>query len=347
MSRYIIPQTDNTILLIRGTTDKDSQHRLYLFLDWLNRNRGVWYQPNLDTYRDYLLDEYQGRDQQPLSATSVKAHLATLRGHYQALLRDNRVRDALYAMTPDAGSPADRKAYVDEIIKRIESAIAPENSSVKVITRQDTPDEEHLRLSANEASALIAAPGTQTLVGLRDTAIIALMLCTGVREAEVCGLNVPDLRQRLGGALALHVRRGKGCKERLVPYGSLEWVLQIVHRWVENAGIKQGAVFRGFYKGQHTLRATRLTTRSINNILDKYPTLVNGTPRRVKPHDLRRTYARRLYEAGVDLLAIRDNLGHADSRTTLHYIGAMDVEARKPPALYHFAWDETHETDEE
>ena len=67
-----------------------------------------------------------------------------------------------------------------------------------------------------------------TLVGLRDMSLLAMMLCTGVREAELSALDVPDLRQKLGGALALHVREGKSCKERLVPYGELEWVLAVV-----------------------------------------------------------------------------------------------------------------------
>jgi integrase len=64
--------------------------------------------------------------------------------------------------------------------------------------------------------------------------------------------------------------------------------------------------------------------------------MIDGELRKVNPHDLRRTYARRLYEAGMDLLAIRDNLGHADSRTTLKYIGTMDIDRRKPPTVYTF-----------
>jgi site-specific recombinase XerD len=327
------PITNDIILLHLGK-DKDARHRVQLFLEWLNHQDGLWYQPYLDTYRDYLLDEYVGRDQQALAASSVKAHLSTIRSHYQALLRDNRVRDSLYGLTPDTASPAERKAYVDEIVKRLENAIDPANSEVQIIKRQDIADEEHLRLTSDQATALMTSPGTLTLMGLRDTAVIALMLCTGAREAELCALDVPDLTRKLSGSLALHIRRGKGAKERLVPYGSLVWVLQVVERWLENAGIKSGAVFRGFYKTGKAIRERRLTTRSINLILDKYPIYINGDLKVVNPHDLRRTYARRLYEAGVDLLAIRDNLGHSDSRTTLRYIGVMDVEARKPPDIY-------------
>jgi site-specific recombinase XerD len=326
--------TNQDFFLLRQQTNKDHLHRLRLFCDWLIQHGGIWYQPDLETYRDYLMYDYTGRDNQPLTPSSIKAHLATIRGYYQSVLRDNRLRDVLYSQTPGDVSAADKKAWVDEIMTRVENAIAPEAAQVKVIKRQDTADEEHIRLTTEEAAVLMDAPGTQTLMGVRDTAVIALMLCTGVREAELCGLDVNDLRKRLSGETALHVRRGKGSKERLIPYGNLAWVLNIVEFWLQNAGITGGAVFRGFYKNGKSVRNTRLTTRAINQILDRYPIMVNGELRIVNPHDLRRTYARRLYEAGMDLLAIRDNLGHADSRTTLKYIGVMDVEARKPPAIF-------------
>lgn len=326
--------SNHDFFLLRQQSNKDHQHRLRLFCDWLSSNNGLWYQPDLETYRDYLMYDYTGRDNQALTPSSIKSHLSTIRGYYQSVLRDNRLRDVLYSMTPADVSAADKKAWVDELMTRVENAIAPETAQVKVVKRQDTADEEHLRLTVEEVAVILAAPGTTTLMGIRDTAIIAMMVCTGVREAELCNLDINDLRKRLSGEPALHVRRGKGSKERLIPYGNLIWVLDVVDQWLQNAGITSGAVFRGFYKNSKTVRNTRLTPRAINQILDRYPIIINGELRIVNPHDLRRTYARRLYEAGMDILAIRDNLGHADSRTTLKYIGVMDVEARKPPAIF-------------
>jgi site-specific recombinase XerD len=284
-----------------------------------------------------LLKDYLGRNGQPLGVSSVYSHLASVRGHYQSMLRDNNVRQWFYNQCPPDLSPSDKKAAVDEILQRMANAIDAQQAPLKTVTRQDRPDEEHLRLTPEQAASLMGAPRTSTIVGLRDTAIISLLLCTGVREAELCALDVPDLQRRLGGAPALHVRRGKGAKERLVPYGALDWVLKVVTRWLSHAGITEGAVFRGFHKNKR-VRAERLTTRSIDLIMNRYPILINGEMRVVNPHDLRRTYARQLYEAGVDLLAIRDNLGHSDSRTTLKYIGAMDIEKRKPPSLYTPPW---------
>jgi integrase/recombinase XerD len=224
----------------------------------------------------------------------------------------------------------------DEAIVRIENAIHPDTARVKQTTKQDRADSEHLRLTSEQASQLMDKPGLDSLQGLRDTAIIALALCTGIREAELCDLEVNDLRQRLGGELALHVRRGKGDKDRLIPYGSLSWVLVLVDCWLESAGISGGPVFRGFYKDGKTLRPGGLSVRAAQYILESYPVVLDGKVTQVRFHDLRRTYARRLYEAGLDLVAIQQNLGHVNSQTTLSYIGELGADKRRPPMVYRF-----------
>jgi integrase len=140
--------------------------------------------------------------------------------------------------------------------------------------------------------------------------------------------------ERKEGSLAVLVREGKGCKQRLVPYGALEGALVYVDAWLTNAGIKSGAVFRGFYKDNKTVRPTALTPRALLNILGEYPLSIDGQTVTVRPHDLRRTYARRLHDAGMAIAAIQQNLGHADMKTTLGYIGDLAAEQRKPPAVY-------------
>ena len=219
---------------------------------------------------------------------------------------------------------------------RLQNDIDPKRSAVKQVVRQDVPDSAHLRLTSEQASALLASPGVGTLAGLRDTAVITVLLCTGIREAELCGLEVGDLRQTLTGELALHVRQGKGCKERLIPYGALDWALAVVDKWMEAAAIETGPVFRGFYRGGQRLRPGRLSARAVGYILESHPVAVDGQLRHVRPHDCRRTYAKRMYDGGMELLAIQRNLGHSDQRTTLGYIGDLNAEARRAPAVYTF-----------
>jgi len=84
--------------------------------------------------------------------------------------------------------------------------------------------------------------------------------------------------------------------------------------------------------------------RAVGYILDAYPITVGGRIRTVKPHDCRRTYARRLHDAGMELVAIQQNLGHSDLRTTLKYVGALDAERRRAPLIYSFDLARLNET---
>ena len=67
--------------------------------------------------------------------------------------------------------------------------------------------------------------------------------------------------------MVVHVRQGKGAKERLVPYRELEWCLVFVKRWLQVAGIESGAVFRAFWKGNKRIRDSRLSVRGIIDVV--------------------------------------------------------------------------------
>jgi site-specific recombinase XerD len=326
-NQLLIVEPQSAFTLMPETPDKDTKYRLNKYLDWLHKVQGNWLKPDLKSYRDFLLEV-------GLSPTTVSTHLGTIRGRYQAILDDPQLRDMLYSYTSERAMPSDRKAIVDEYTKRLEMAINPARAKVKVVSKQDIADTQHLRLSATEAETLMKQPGIETLKGLRDTAIIGLFLCTGIRENELRMLDVVDLRQTLNGELSLHVREGKGSKTRLVPYGDLSWILAFVDAWLKQAGIHEGPVFRGFYKGNQKLREQRISLRQVSYILDAYPIMMDGELRKVKPHDCRRTYARRLFDEGVDINRIRENLGHTSIQTTLGYIGELAPHERRPPAIY-------------
>ena len=323
-------------LLLPANADKDTRSRVSAFATWLTSTKRPWHDPDLAAYRDHL-------HAKGYHAATMSTHLSTIRAAYQRLLRNNGLRDALFTVAGGElrsiaadDTPANRKAFVDERYTRLQNAIDPKNSPVKVVKSQDKADSAHVRLTRSQAEALLHAPGVVPLEALRDTALIALMLCTGVREVEACALEVTDLRQRLGGELALHVRKGKGSKERLIPYGDLAWVLAVLDKWLAAADINAGKVFRSFWRGGRSLRGP-LSVRAVENIVSEYAVMnEHGKPMTVRPHDLRRTYARRLYEGGVDLVAISQNLGHASTRTTLLYIGELGADKRRAPGVYSF-----------
>lgn len=272
------------------------------------------------------------------------SYLGTIRARYKVKVTDNNeIRDVLLdaisrAIGQDvkAMGPADRQAIVNEQLLRVQNEIKPSASVVDVEKVQDELDTAHMRLTREQASALLAAPGMRRLLRLRDTAVIALLLCTGIREGELVALEVQDLRQMFQGEIALHVRNGKGNKTRLIPYGELSWCLAIVDKWLAAAGITEGPVVRGFEPGGKKLRSEPITTRAINKLMRRYPIAIEGEIVYVAPHDCRRTYAKAQFLAGMDMLAIRDNLGHVSVETTQRYIGVLDVDMRRARSVYDF-----------
>lgn len=331
----LITHLGNVPDLLAAVTNKDARHRVGLFIDWMHDTRGNWLRPNLADYRDWLLQERQ------LSPASTAAHLATIRGRYQALLRDNALREWLYAAVPEASSASDRKAFVDETLTRLENAIRASSAPLTVVRQQDDLDTGQVRLSIAQALELLDAPVQEPDntrgEALRDAALIAVLLCTGLREMEVCALEVGDLRQQVNRQPGVAVREGKGAKARFVPYGGLAWCLEYTDAWLRHAGISRGPVFRGFRKAkfgeEKPVRPTRLSVRAVQDILKRYPVYGDGETVLVAPHDLRRTYARLLHDAGMRMVAIQQNLGHATLDTTLRYIGNLEIEQRKPPTI--------------
>jgi len=320
--------------------NKDQKSRLGFYIDWLAARGRAWYQPDLGAYRDYLLHERTRVDKHgnsvsaALSPPTVLAHLATVRGRYNQLARSNDARDLLYELANPEDSEAEQRALVDEFFIRMMNDLHPSAAPVNLVESQDIADSEHLRLKPYQVSALVQAPGISTLRGLRDTALMTLMVCTGIRAAEAAALHVDDLRQHLGGELSLRVREGKGGKQRLIPFGPLDWCLMYAEAWLREARVKAGPVFRGIRRGGETVRQTGIGAWTVNDIMNAYPISIDGALRLVKPHDLRRTYARNAYDFGMDLERIRQNLGHTSLQTTQTYIGALDGRDRHPPNMF-------------
>src|SRR5690606_13703838 len=116
---------------------------------------------------------------------------------------------------------------------------------------------------------------------MRDTALIALLLATGIRAAEAVALNIEDLRASLGTVTALRVRSGKGLKQRLVPYGAQDWGLTLAEAWLQQARLSIGPVFVGLRKGDNFYlnedgKPQRLSERSLEVALANYPISIEG-----------------------------------------------------------------------
>ncbi len=178
-----------------------------------------------------------------------------------------------------------------------------------------TPRRIPAHLELDQAQALVEAPDPATRKGRRDRALLELLYATGMRVGELVGLNTADIQT----AEAMIRVRGKGKKERLVPFGdaaarALEawWPERQLILAAAPAEDREGeAVFLNLWGG-------RLTDRSVRRILNSYIHCV-AVRLKISPHTLRHTFATHLLNAGADLRVIQELLGHASLSTTQKY----------------------------
>ena len=277
-------------------------------------------------------------ERQGLRMNSIGAYLSAARERMKSLASDNALRDALGAAAPGE-SFADQHAYVEEVVTRMLNVA----SSVKIKHKQvaSSSDQQNVRLEPAQFEWLLEAPftrwGDDHPRAWRDAALLAMMAGTGLREDEAANVTVEDMRHTLKGYPALLVREGKGNKQRVVPWGEREWwhgrfgffAPYYLNMWMSIMDIHTGPVLRGFTSRHYTaVSDTRLDTSSIRRILSEYMPLPDGVV--VAPHDLRRMYGKWMFNNGMSMEAIADNLGHASTKTTKGYVGEIDVERRVP-----------------
>lgn len=163
--------------------------------------------------------------------------------------------------------------------------------------------------SALRSAELGAAEGDP--VALRDKAIVELLYATGIRVAELCGLDLPEVDHQRRVLRVL----GKGNKERTVPFGAP--AAQALSEWLgrgraELAGTGSGAaVFLGRRGNRVDPRAVR---RVVHDVVGTVPGAVD-----MGPHGLRHSAATHLLEGGADLRSVQELLGHATLSTTQLY----------------------------
>src|SRR5882762_6247097 len=270
---------------------------------------------------------------QGLEKSSIARKLATLRSFFKYCVREGMLKENPARLVPTPKLP-----------KRIPSVLSAEemNGFLNQVAGmksdfgakdapQNRPNKAERKLprgNADEEGILIK----------RDRAILELLYAAGLRVSELTGLNLVDMdcKDRI-----LRVR-GKGNKERIVPYGSkadeaLEayWpvrerlLLQNLSARPKRGGLPHtDAIFLN-YAGR------RLTQRSIGRIVKKYVRLVNVNWD-LHPHSLRHAFATHLLADGADLRAIQELLGHQSLITTQKYTHAsirqlMDVYDKAHP----------------
>jgi len=169
----------------------------------------------------------------------------------------------------------------------------------------------------HQARALLAAPEASTLQGLRDRAILAVLLYHGLRRAEVCRLDLVDLQDRRGVRhLQVH---GKGGKVRYIPLhpaaaGAITAYLEVDGRGEHKAG----ALFRPV--SNNTRDGDRaITPDGVYKVLARYAGKVGIDVTGFGPHALRATAITNALEHNADLKHVQDWVGHSNIATTRMY----------------------------
>jgi integrase/recombinase XerC len=179
-------------------------------------------------------------------------------------------------------------------------------------------------LAVDEMSKLLETPDVTTPLGRRDRAILELFYASGLRLSELVGLDLEDVN------LSSRVVRvlGKGRKERIVPFNRTAG--EAIRAWLADReqflNVTYGLRQRGQTpRGRRAVdplfvnyRGGRLSTRSVDKLVRRYVASCS-TRYGISPHALRHSFATHLLEAGADLRAIQELLGHARLSTTQRY----------------------------
>ena len=280
------------------------------FLNYLTYERNVStntveaYRDDLESFVKFLCNDYftMQRDQvdlrridhltiraylahlgkRKLKRSSIARHLSALRSFFKFLMREGSVE----------ANPA-RTVATPKREKQLPSV-----------------------MQTSEVALLIEQADPSTPLGARDRAFLELLYASGLRISELVGIDLDDIELR---ARLVKVR-GKGSKERIVPFGSK--AEEAVRAWMAVRGTfdvdDEQALFVN-YRGQ------RITQRSVRRLFEGYirkAALRAG----ISPHTMRHSFATHLLTAGADLRGIQELLGHASLSTTQKYTHLNDWE---------------------
>lgn len=269
--------------------------------------------PSLNAVTHATIREFIGHlHDHGLQKSSIARKLASLRSFFNYCVREGWLKDNPARLVPTPKLP-----------KRIPSVLSAEemNGFLNQLAEKSALGgalPARPRKSAMNVAEGPSSKRDESLLLRRDRAMLELLYAAGLRVSELTGLNLLDIEQK---ERVLRVR-GKGNKERIVPYGSkaqeaLERYWPVREELLAQTSTRRRAaphteaVFLN-YTGR------RLTQRSVGRIVKKYVRLINVNWD-LHPHSLRHAFATHLLADGADLRAIQELLGHQSLSTTQKY----------------------------
>jgi integrase/recombinase XerC len=291
--------------------------------------------PKLGQVNHHIIREYVAHlHDTGLEKSSIARKLAALRSFFKYCVREGRLNE----------NPA-RLVATPKLPKRVPVVLSAEemNGFLNQLSGSGKPAGRQSGGKKQRAANGSAAMKRQGILGKfqeeelllpRDRAILELLYAAGLRVSELTGLNLVDMEQK---EQMLRVR-GKGNKERIVPYG--EKAAQALNAyWPVRDSLLETCASAGRRASAEAVflnyRGRRLTQRSVGRIVKKYVKLVNVNWD-LHPHSLRHAFATHLLADGADLRAIQELLGHQSLSTTQKYTHAsirqlMDIYDKAHP----------------
>jgi integrase/recombinase XerC len=280
------------------------------FLEHLRYERNVSvhtlrnYQSDLEQFLDHLAPPHPATGKRNLPDISSVDHL-TIR-EWLAQLHSAQKKKASIARKLAA-----LRTFFQFLVR--EGMLELNPAKLVSTPRQEKKLPQHL--SIEEAIRFIESPDIETDLGKRDRAMLELLYATGVRVAELTTLNLGDLDFRN----KLMRVTGKRRKQRIVPFGdpaseAIRNYLKVRDSFLAHAPVSkrdEAALFLNY-------QGTRITTRSVGRMVDKYIRICAGM-HNISPHALRHSFATHLLDSGADLRDIQELLGHARLSTTQVY----------------------------
>lgn len=208
-----------------------------------------------------------------------------------------------------------------------ERGYIPENPTLRVRAPRRT-QRLPKNLSENQIENLLQAPDTETVLGLRDRAMLETLYATGLRVSELVGLKFAQISLQDGVVRVL----GKGSKERLVPLG--EEAVNWLHRYLNEArpqldrNTRSDILFLTSRKGA-------LTRQAFWALIKRYAVRADIPAAQLSPHVLRHAFATHLLNHGADLRVVQLLLGHSDITTTTIYTHVARERLKALHAKHH------------
>ena len=182
-------------------------------------------------------------------------------------------------------------------------------------------------LSEADVEALLDAPDGNSMLGLRDRAMLETLYASGLRVTELVTLKVAQVSLDMGVVRVM----GKGSKERLVPLG--ETASDVIQRYADSARIEilDGKKSDDMFVTQ---RGRAMTRQMFWHMIKRYA-IKAGVNKPISPHTLRHAFATHLINHGADLRVVQLLLGHADITTTQIYTHVARERLKQIHAQHH------------